>query len=119
MAAAQQDPSATRNAFRFLQNTVSGTDLASNWQWWLFASSVGSLTGELIGPGIAQAVIRHKWPTGVELRVRRIDESEATLQITRTYPDTYRTRVISDNALLQSSGTVFEKAVVQKALVYQ
>jgi hypothetical protein len=91
MAVPQQDRVGKRDAFRLLKNTPCGT---LDWQWWLFVSNVGSLTRELIGPGIVQAELHDKWDTGVELLFRRVDATEARLQLTECRSGTYQTRLL-------------------------
>ncbi len=91
MAVPQQDRVGKRDAFRLLKNTPCGT---LDWQWWLFVSNVGSLTRELIGPGIVQAELHDKWDTGVELLFRRADATEARLQLTECRSGTYQTQLL-------------------------
>lgn len=94
VAVPQQDRIGKRDAFRVLQNMPCGADINSNWHWWLFASNVGSLTRELIGPGIVEAELLDKWHTGVELLFRRADATEARLRLIETRSGTYQTQLV-------------------------
>ena len=92
----QIDRMGKADAYRSLQQTPCGALMPEGayFKWWLFICNLGKVARETIGCGIVAATLENKWEGGVQLLLKRSDNTEAKLQILQQPHGSYITRLL-------------------------